>query len=447
MYSMTAKQLARHVVVTLRDKGHEAYWAGGCVRDLLLGREPQDYDVATSALAADIQSYFPESVAVGAQFGVVLVRQDDAQVEVATFRLDHDYRDGRRPSRVSFTRSAEQDVRRRDFTINGLLWDPVEERCLDFVEGRRDLDTRLIRAIGSPTERFAEDKLRMLRAVRFAARLDFVIEPETLTAVRHHAAEITQISPERIRDEISRILTEGRARRGFELLDETGLLAVVLPEVARMKGVPQPPEFHPEGDVWFHTLLMLENLENPTVTLALGTLLHDVGKPPTYRVVERIRFDGHVEAGEEIARAICERLRYSNKDIEQVVALVANHMRFRDVTQMRTSTLKRFLRLPQFDEHLELHRLDCLGSHRDLGNYEFVRRMESGLGEEDLRPPRLVTGNDLIAAGYEPGPPFQVMLAAVENAQLDGRLSNREEALEFVAQRFEKPTGQERRAG
>jgi poly(A) polymerase len=441
---MTAKDLARHIVLTLRDKGHEAYWAGGCVRDLLLGREPQDYDVATGALAPEIQSYFPRAVAVGAQFGVVLVQQDEAQVEVATFRLDHDYRDGRRPSSVSFTRSAEQDVQRRDFTINGLLLDPLDGRCLDFVGGKRDLDARLIRAIGSPAARFAEDKLRMLRAVRFAARLDFTIEPETLAAIRGHAAEIEQISPERIRDELNRILTEGRARRGFEWLDETGLLAAILPEVARMKGVAQPAEFHPEGDVWIHTLLMLEKLENPTVTLALGTLLHDVGKPPTFRVAERIRFDGHVEAGVEIARSICERLRYSSQETEQVVALVANHMRFRDVTRMRTSTLKRFMRQPAFDEHLELHRLDCLGSHRDLDNYEFLRRMESELEEKDLRPPRLISGDDLIAAGFQPGPPFQAILDEVENAQLEGRLNSPKEALAFVEQRFEKPTGQAR---
>jgi poly(A) polymerase len=441
---MTAKDLARHIVVTLRDKGHVAYWAGGCVRDLLLGVEPQDYDVATDALAVEIQSYFPRSNAVGAQFGVVLVPWDEAQVEVATFRLDHDYRDGRRPSSVSFTRSAEQDVQRRDFTINGLLFDPLEDRYLDFVGGRRDLEARLIRAIGSAAERFAEDKLRMLRAVRLAARLDFAIESETLAAIRGHAPEVLQIAPERIRDELNRILTEGRARRGFELLDETGLLNAILPEVARMKGVAQPPEFHPEGDVWTHTLLMLEQLENPTVTLALGTLLHDVGKPPTYRVAGRIRFDGHVEAGVEIARGICERLRYSNTETEQVVALVANHMRFREVTRMRTSTLKRFMRLPGFEEHLELHRLDCLGSHRDLGNYEFLRRMESELDEKDLRPPRLITGDDLIAAGYEPGPPFQAILAAVENAQLEGQLNSREEALAFVERRFEKPAGRGR---
>jgi poly(A) polymerase len=441
---MTANELARHIVVTLRDKGHQAYWAGGCVRDLVLGREPQDYDVATDALTADIQKYFPRAIAVGAQFGVVLVQKDGAQVEVATFRLDHDYRDGRRPSSVSFTRSPEQDVRRRDFTINGLLFDPLEDRYLDFVGGRRDLDAHLIRAIGSPAERFAEDKLRMLRAVRFAARLDFAIESETLAAIRGHAQEILQIAPERIRDELNRILTEGPARRGFEWLDETGLLEAILPEVARMKGVAQPPQFHPEGDVWTHTLLMLEKLENPTVTLALGILLHDVGKPPTYRVAERIRFDGHVEAGVGIARGICERLRYSNKETEQVLALVANHMRFREVTRMRASTLKKFLRLPAFDEHLELHRLDCLGSHRDLGNYEFVRRVESELDEEDLRPPRLITGDDLIAAGYEPGRQFQTMLAEVENAQLEGRLNNRAEALAYVEQRFERPTGRGR---
>ncbi len=433
---MTAKDLAHQIVATLRGKGHEAYWAGGCVRDALLGREPSDYDVATGALPAEIQKYFPNSRAVGAQFGVILVREEEAEVAVATFRLDHDYLDGRRPASVSFTRSAQEDVRRRDFTINGLLFDPLEDRVLDFVEGRRDLDARLIRAIGKPSERFAEDKLRMLRGVRFAARLGFTIEAKTLRAIQEHAAEIEQIAPERIRDELSRILTEGGARRGFELLDETGLLQVILPEVARMKGVEQPPQFHPEGDVWTHTLLMLEKLEEPTVSLALGTLLHDVGKPPTYRVAERIRFDGHVEAGVEIAQRICGRLRYSHKDTEQAVALVANHMRFREVTRMRSSTLKRFMRLPSFDEHLELHRLDCLGSHRSLDNYEFVRQKELELDEEDLRPAPLVTGNDLIALGYEPGPRFKEILTEVENAQLEGTLTSREQALDFVQKRL-----------
>jgi poly(A) polymerase len=438
---MTSRDLARRILVTLRDKGHTAYWAGGCVRDLLLGREPKDYDVATDALAAEIQSYFPRSKAVGAQFGVILVQEGAARVEVTTFRLDHDYRDGRRPSSVSFTRSPEQDVRRRDFTINGLLFDPLANLYLDFVGGRSDIEARLIRAIGSPAERFSEDKLRMLRAVRFAARLDFAIESKTFQAIREHAPEIRQIAPERVRDELNRILTEGRARRGFELLDETGLLSEILPEVARMKGVAQPPEFHPEGDVWTHTLLMIEKLENPTVPLALGTLLHDVGKPGTYRVAERIRFDGHVEAGMEIAERICQRLRYSRKETEQVIALVAHHMRFRDVTRMRASTLKRFMRLEGFGEHLELHRLDCLASHRDLGNYEFVRQKEAELGEEGLRPPRLISGDDLKAAGYEPGPQFKEVLRAVENAQLEGRLSTREEALAFVEQHFPKPDG------
>lgn len=433
---MTAKDLARHIVATLRDKGHEAYWAGGCVRDALLGREPADYDVTTSALPADIQPYFPYARAVGAQFGVILVREAEAEVAVATFRLDHDYVDGRRPTSVSFTRSPQEDVKRRDFTINGLLFDPLENRVLDFVDGRRDLDARVIRAIGEPAQRFAEDKLRMLRAVRFAARLDFSIEPETLHAIRDHAPEVEQIAPERIRGELNRILTEGAAKRGFELLDQTGMLQVILPEVARMKGVEQPPQFHPEGDVWTHTLLMLEKLENPTVSLALGALLHDVGKPPTFRVAERIRFDGHVSAGVEIAERICERLRYPHRETEQVVALVANHMRFGEVTRMRSSTLKRFLRLPSFDEHLELHRLDCLGSHRGLDNYEFVRQKESELGEEELRPTPLLTGNDLIAAGYEPGPRFKQILTEVESAQLEGSIVSREQALEYVEKRF-----------
>ncbi len=438
---MSARQHAQHIVEQLRRRGHQAYWAGGCVRDLLLGREPNDYDVATDALPRQVQQYFPGSPAVGAKFGVILVREGEAEVEVATFRTEQDYRDGRRPENVRFTASPEQDVQRRDFTINGLLYDPLEKRCLDFVAGRADLEARLIRAIGRPEQRFAEDKLRMLRAVRFAAALGFSIEAATMRAIQAHAPEISEISAERIRDELNHILTEGAARRGFELLDEAGLLAPILPEVAAMKGVAQPPEFHPEGDVWTHTLLMLEKLEKPSVTLALGTLLHDVGKPLTYRVADRIRFDGHVEAGVEMAEQIGVRLRYSRHEIEQVKALVGHHMRFREVTRMRPSTLKKMMRLPEFAEHLELHRLDCLASHRDLGNYEFVREKLAELPEEELRPSRLISGRDLIAAGYRPGPSFQTILAAVEDAQLEGRITTKEEALALVEANYLPPQG------
>ncbi len=443
---MTPRELSLRIIETLREAGHTAYLVGGCVRDMLLGVGPADYDVATDANPEQIVACFPDALPVGAHFGVVLVRdrqsEGESQVEVATFRTDHDYRDGRHPESVRFTRSAEEDVKRRDFTVNGLLYDPAEDRYLDYVGGRADLEAGLIRAIGRPSERFAEDKLRMLRAVRFAARLGFAVEPETMKAITAHAGEVNEISAERIRDEVSGILTEGAARRGFELLDESGLLEAILPEVAAMKGVEQPPEFHPEGDVWTHTLLMLEQLNAPPVTLALGTLLHDVGKPGTYRVAERIRFDGHVEEGVRMAEEICTRLRYSRADTEQVMALVAHHMRFKDTPVMRASKLKRFLRMERFDEHLELHRLDCLSSHGGLANYEFVRDKLTELPEEVLRPPRLLTGDDLIAAGYKPGPAFQAILSDVEDAQLEGRLTDGAEALAYVRGKYASPSGE-----
>jgi len=420
----------------LRSAGHQAYLVGGCVRDLLLGWPPKDFDVATGAQPPEILRLFPGSGCVGAHFGVVLVRDADAQVEVATFRSDRDYADGRRPTSVRFETSPREDAVRRDFTINGLMMDPDTAEVLDFVGGRDDLDRRLIRAIGDPDSRFREDHLRLLRAIRFAARLKFEIEPATFEAIRRNHALIRTVSAERVRDELVRILTEGGARRGFELLDATGLLDDLLPEVAAMKDVAQPPEFHPEGDVWVHTLLLLDRLDQASPTLALGALLHDVGKPPTFRIAERIRFDGHVEAGVELAGGILDRLRFSRHDTEQVLALVANHMRFKDVPRMKESTLKRFLRLPKFEEHLELHRLDCLASHGQLENYQLVRRKLEELPREELKPKPLLTGHDLIAQGYTPGPVFSEILRAVEDAQLEGRLTNREDALALVRQTF-----------
>jgi poly(A) polymerase len=428
--------LARSVIATLREAGYEAYLVGGCVRDLVLGHPPKDYDVSTSAPPGRILEMFPGSGQVGAHFGVVLVREGAAHVEVATFRSDRDYTDGRRPSSVQFETDPREDVLRRDFTVNGLMMDPETGRVLDFVGGRSDLEAKMVRAIGDPDVRFCEDHLRLLRAVRFAARLGFAIEPATYTAIRRHHASIAHVSAERVRDELVRILTEGGARYGFELLDATGLIEDLLPEIAAMKGVEQPPGFHPEGDVWVHTLLLLEKLEHPSPTLALGSLLHDVGKPPTFRIAERIRFDGHVEEGARIARDILERLRFSREDQEQVESLVANHMRFKDVERMRESTLKRFLRLPRFEEHLELHRLDCLASHGKLDTYELVRGKLRMLTEEQLRPPPVLTGHDLIGEGYTPGPRFSAMLSAVEDAQLEGRVQTRDEALEMVRSLF-----------
>lgn len=433
---MTSEELARRICVTLKQRGRQAYLVGGCVRDLLLGRTPKDFDISTDAPPEEVVSLFPSSELVGAHFGVVLVRQDGAQVEVATFRSDRSYSDGRRPDSVQFETDPRQDVLRRDFTINALMLDPESGEVLDYVGGREDLRAGLIRAIGDPVTRFGEDHLRMLRAPRFAASLGFAIEPATAAAIRELRAAIRDVAAERVRDELTRILTEGGARRGFESLDDLRLLPEILPEVAAMKGVAQPPEFHPEGDVWTHTLLMLEGLRQPTVTLALGVLLHDVGKPPTFRVAERIRFDGHVEAGAAIAVKILGRLRFSTEQIERVEALVANHLKFKDVHKMRESTLKRFLRQPYFEEHLELHRLDCLSSHRRLENYEFCLQKLAKMAPEELKPAPLLTGRDLIEAGFEPGPVFSKMLIAVEDAQLESRIRTREEALELIRREF-----------
>ena len=421
----------------LRARGHQAWLVGGCVRDLVLGREPKDYDVSTDATPSQLLEIFPKAQLVGAQFGVILVNG----VEVATFRSDHAYQDGRHPERVTFETDPRQDVLRRDFTINALMLDPGHaadpaSHVVDYVGGLADLKSGVIRAIGDPEQRFEEDHLRMLRGIRFAARFGFAIEPATLAAIQRMHQKIARVSPERIRDELNRILTEGGARRGFELLDASGLLQDVLPEIAAMKGVEQPPEFHPEGDVWIHTLIMLDGLCEPTPTLAWGVLLHDVGKPGTFRVADRIRFDGHVELGENIGRGILNRLRFSNADIDQIIALIANHMRFKYVHQMRESTLKRMLRMDRFEEHLELHRLDCESSHRHLENYEFAKSKYEQAPPEVLRPARVVTGEDLIAAGYRPGPQFSKMLEAAEDAQLESRIHSREEGLELIRQLF-----------
>jgi poly(A) polymerase len=440
MDGSTAASLARRIIAALHAGGRQAYLVGGCVRDLLLGREPYDYDVATDARPEEVLALFPRAQLVGAHFGVVLVRDGAHEVEVATFRSDHAYMDGRRPVAVDFEADPRQDVLRRDFTINGLLMEEPGGRVLDFVGGREDLEARLIRAIGDPARRFAEDHLRMLRAIRFAARFGFEIEDETFRAILSQHEKIRHISAERVRDELVRILTEGGARRGFELLDSTGLLPDILPEIAALKGVPQPPEFHPEGDVWIHTLMMLEGMREPTPTLAMAVLLHDAGKPPTFRLAERIRFDEHAEVGAEMAARIMTRLRFSNHEIRRVCEIVENHLRFKDVTKMRESTLKRFMRMEGFDEHLELHRLDCLMSHGMLDNYEFVKRKLEEAPPERLKPPRLLTGRDLIEAGYQPGPAFSRMLQAVEDAQLEGRIASRDDALRLVESLFEKGT-------
>jgi len=438
---VTPRELANSICETLRRNGYQAFLVGGCVRDLLLGREPADYDVTTDATPDQVIGLFPENVAVGAQFGVVLIPQEELKVEVATFRSDIGYSDGRHPDRVSFSKTAEEDVQRRDFTINGLLMRHDTGEVLDYVGGQADLRAKVIRAIGDPDRRFTEDKLRMLRAVRFAARFGFEIESDTLRAIRRHGEEIRQVSPERLRDELTKMLTEGAARRAFELLDETGLLQQVLPEIAAMKGVEQPPQFHPEGDVWIHTRLMLEALlAGVSPTLAWGVLLHDVGKPPTFKSAsetgDRIRFDGHVDVGVRMAEEIFRRLPSTNENTEQILALVDNHMRFKDVESMRASTLKRFVRLPHFDEHLALHRVDCLSSHGNLDSYELVRRFIAETPPEQVRPERLITGDDLQAMGFRPGPVFSQILGSLEDAQLEGEVKTREEAAQFVLKQF-----------
>jgi len=583
---------ALRIIAALRAKGHQAYLAGGCVRDLLLGREPHDFDVATSATPDVVLRLFPRTFAVGAHFGVVLVATSgeadaatcggadaayaaieemdkSAQVvtEVATFRSDGAYSDGRHPDAVRYTSSAEEDVRRRDFTINGLLLDPewvfpqglkpglnyealsarlkscpdtrpgsnqvfsqpiksgllaemnagtkkaaeklgisdeidsesfsgakalvdsggimrglklpppsalnsstacktavdsigfllginsrstdrpnylaaceaggLQDAVIDHVGGLADLQAGIIRAIGEPAERFEEDHLRMLRAVRFAARFGFQIDPATAAAIRRLASKTKAVSRERVRDELTKMLTEGRARQAFELLDESGLLAEILPEIARMKGVEQPPQFHPEGDVWTHTLGLLGQLEaGCSATLAWGALLHDVGKPPTFRRADRIRFDGHVDVGVAIAAEICRRFRFSNDETRQTLTLIENHMRFADAPRMKASTLKRFFRLENFPEHLALHRMDCLAGSRNLEHWNFVRERHAAMPEEAVRPKPLLTGRELIAAGYRPGAAFKEMLRAVEDAQLEGSIATEEEALRFIQERF-----------
>jgi poly(A) polymerase len=433
------KQHALQIIQSLHQAGYQAFLVGGCVRDLLLNREPADYDVATDATPDQVLRIFPQTYAVGAQFGVVLIPNGEGEtVEVATFRSDIGYSDGRHPDEVRFTKTPQEDVQRRDFTMNGLLLDPLTNEVLDYVGGREDLEAGIVRTIGDPEKRFGEDKLRMLRAVRFAARFGYTVESSTLAAIQKLAGQIHQVSRERVRDELTKMLTEGHARLAFLLLDKTGLLREVLPEVAVMKGVEQPQQFHPEGDVFIHTLLLLGGLPQLCPpTLAWGALLHDVGKPSTFRVApDRIRFDGHVDVGVKMAEEICQRLRFSNEDTEQILALVENHMRFIHVEQMNDSTLKKFLRMPRFEEHLELHRLDCQSSNGRMESYNFVQEKLASIPPEVMRPVPLVSGDDLIAAGYAPGPRFKEILAAVEDGQLENRLNNNQEAMEFVRREF-----------
>lgn len=433
-----SRPAAEAVVSRLRDAGHEAWFVGGCVRDELMGRMPPDYDVSTSALPDTVMSLFPHTVPVGAQFGVVIVVADGNPVEVATFRSDEAYVDGRRPTGVRFT-GAREDAERRDFTMNGLFMDPFTREIRDYVGGRADLDARVVRAIGDPTARFREDKLRLLRAVRFATTVPATIEPATWDAVRAMATAITEVSWERIRVEVAKILVSGRAAEGFRLLRASGLLAHVLPEIEVMSGVEQPPEYHPEGDVLVHTLLALEHFDRLPVrpeALGLAVLLHDVGKPRTFERADRIRFNGHDKVGAEMARDILKRLRFPNATVDEVVELVARHMAFVQIREWREAKLRRFLGSPLIDTHLALHRIDCLAAHGLLDTHRWCTDRRRAFAEEAPLPPRLISGDDLMSLGYEPGPLVGKVLAAVDDERLEGRLSSREEALAWVAREF-----------
>ncbi len=425
---------ATAIIQRLRQSGHEALLAGGCVRDELLGRPPKDYDVATSATPDEVVCLFPGALTVGAHFGVVVVRLHGHQVEVATFRTDGSYQDGRRPESVTFS-SAEEDAKRRDFTINGLFRDPIAGRVIDHVGGIRDLEKRLLRAIGDPVQRFQEDRLRLLRAVRFATVLGFDIEPDTWRALVAHAPAILSVSAERIRDELVRILVHPARLRGFDLLVESGLMAQVLPEILNLKGVEQPPQWHPEGDVFIHTRLMLSQLpEDATLPLVLSVLLHDIAKPATFAVDEtgRIRFNGHDKLGAQMAEDILRRLRFPNDVIEPTCTAVEHHMVFKDVKKMRNSTLRRMMARPTWPDELALHRVDCLGSNGNLENYHFMLSKADEFAQTPLIPQPLLTGRDLIEKGWSPGKELGLLLKKAQDAQLEGLLSTREDALAWL---------------
>jgi poly(A) polymerase len=428
------EETARGIAARLRERGHLAYFAGGCVRDMVRGKTPKDFDIVTDAHPDVVQKTFSRTYAVGAHFGVIVVLENGFQFEVATFRSDGAYLDHRHPSEVHFS-SPEEDARRRDFTMNGMFFDPVANQVIDFIGGQADIKAELVRAIGDPADRFAEDRLRMLRAVRFATVLDYRIDRETWDALVANAPSINEISAERIREELLRIFLSPNRVRGWDLLDQSGLMRMILPELEEMKGCRQPEQFHPEGDVFTHTRLMLRLLpEKVSVPLVLAVLFHDVAKPVTATVDEtgRIRFNEHDRIGAAMTEAIMERLRFSRAETDATVEMVRQHMVFKDVPKMRVAKLKRFMARPTFEEELELHRVDCASSHRMMDNYEFLLRKGEEFANEPIIPPPLVRGDDLIALGLKPGPKFGEILEAVETRQLEGMLRSREEAIEWV---------------
>jgi len=428
---MSIKQNAIDIVKTLQGNGYKAYFAGGCVRDMIMGRESADYDIATNALPNDVMHLFDETIPVGVQFGVVIVVKEGHNFEVATFRTEGSYSDGRHPDYVAFS-TPEDDVKRRDFTINGLLYDPIKNEMLDYVSGREDISKGIIRTIGNPIERFTEDKLRMIRAARFACRFNFPIHEETRQAIIKLARQIHVVSAERIREELEKILTSPNPHIGIRLLDEFHLLQEILPEVSGMKGVRQPENFHPEGDVFVHTLLCLSKMKNPSWTLAMGLLLHDIGKTVTFEESDRIRFNLHEKVGADMAANICNRLKTSNVEKERIVWLVQKHLYFKDAQKMRLSKLKRLFASDGYPELAELCRIDALSSSGDLSDYNYCQEMFSKLPQEEVKPKPLINGLDLIALGLKPGPLFREILTKIEDEQLEGNLKTKEEALEKV---------------
>ncbi len=437
---------ALEVLRVLGERGHEAFFVGGCVRDSLLGVVCDEIDIATSATPEQIQRAFAKTVAVGESFGVVLVIMGDVKFEVATFRKESSYGDGRHPQRVYYTKIREEDVRRRDFTINGILYDPVSEKIYDYVEGLSDLERGIVRTIGDPQSRFGEDRLRMMRAVRFASCLGFELDATAFSAIRSEAEAISVVSGERIREELVKVLTRRNPGNGLRLLSSSGLLEHFLPEVECMHGVGQPPQFHPEGDVFEHTCLVMDTLYGNTdgyysEELAAAALLHDVGKPPTYSESDRIRFNGHDRVGARMSEDICRRLRFSRKQTKRISELILEHLKFKDVFNMRQSTLKRFLSLPYFEEHMQMHLADCMASHGQTDAYDFIREKMEEYGREEIKPPPLLSGRDLIDLGYSPGPIFSKILGEVEELQLENTLFSKDEALDFVLKNYPSSCG------
>ena len=470
-----SRKIAKRIVHRLQKTGFLAFFVGGCVRDFLMNIQPRDYDIATSAQPNEVMQLFSETIDIGEKFGVIQVMEGEQSFAVATFRSDGNYDDGRHPTEVRYSLDPKLDVQRRDFTINGLYYDPLTQNLFDFVGGQQDIQSQIIRTIGSPEERFKEDKLRLIRAIRFSAQFGYALETKTRSAILKQAPNIIEVSPERIHDELVKILTEGYSELAINALNENQLLAHILPDVAALRGIEQPPQFHPEGDVWTHTMKLLKLMDQtkisrgiikssgkpvsnsnvvkntvqktelkkieispyPSMTLAMATLLHDIGKPKTYEKKDRIRFNGHAKLGAEMALEICQQLRFSKRQQKLITELIRDHLKFKDLAQMRPSTLRRFLGQEGFSEHLELHRLDCLGSHGNLDNWKLANHSLSNLQPEEIHPPVLLTGKDLIEMGYLPGPVFKEILNSLKNAQFENELKTSQQAKQWVLNQFD----------